>query len=199
MLDSIYHLYIRNMSFEDSVEFCMYQKIFQYPDVCAVTIKYWFQKFSSNFCYLKFDATKEPISILLRMEFLLKVKPKCQLWTIDHYMDALKVSEATAKCSGTNINDAVIFLMSRQYFRFPEVCVATIEYWFRKFSTTFYYPEYMPITDTCCHNLKMEFFKKIKDSNPSWTIDHFMDVLKVPKEAAEIYLLTLPSRHSNQQ
>ncbi|KAI4480007.1 hypothetical protein M0802_014176 [Mischocyttarus mexicanus] len=101
--------------------------------------------------------------------------------------------------SCSDIHYIIDFLLTKGYFRFPEVCGSMITYWFLRFSSDFYFPQFIPILNSINGILRLECLATLKSTNPSWQIEHFMDVLKVPKEAAEIYLLAITSRHSKQQ
>ncbi|KAI4480006.1 hypothetical protein M0802_014174 [Mischocyttarus mexicanus] len=89
---------------------------------------------------------------------------------------------------GSNVNDVIQFLMFRRHFEYPEVCSVTTRFWFEIFSTNLYYPEFQAMTRTYRYFLCTIFITSIKSSYPSWTIDYYMDALKLPKQTVEMYM-----------
>ncbi|KAI4480011.1 hypothetical protein M0802_014179 [Mischocyttarus mexicanus] len=97
MLNLLWCNYVSGQSFEDVAEICLSNQYFLFPDVCFATIEYWYERFATDFSYFNFNTIIDFVNIILRMEYLMTVKSKHPLWTINHYMDALKISEDTAK------------------------------------------------------------------------------------------------------
>ncbi|KAI4480008.1 hypothetical protein M0802_014178 [Mischocyttarus mexicanus] len=89
---------------------------------------------------------------------------------------------------GSNVNDVIHFLMFRRYFEYPEVCSVTTRFWFHKFSTSIHYPDFQSMVRIFRYFLCKIFITSIKSSCPSWTIDYYMDALKLPKQTIEMYM-----------
>ncbi|KAI4473578.1 hypothetical protein M0802_016043 [Mischocyttarus mexicanus] len=100
--------------------------------------------------------------------------------------------------NGTSVHNAAQLFMSKRYFQFSDVCFATIQYWFQRFATNFCYPECIRIINIINVGLRMECLLKLQPVHPSWTIYHYMDALKLPKNTAEWFLRTLHKINSGQ-
>ncbi|KAI4475256.1 hypothetical protein M0802_015224 [Mischocyttarus mexicanus] len=99
----------------------------------------------------------------------------------------------------TSVQDVALYLMSRHCFQLHEVCLATVEYWFQRFSSNFHYTRDKRITESTNIYLRIECLKALQILHPSWTAYHYMDALKVPKELAEWYLKKILRSRRDQQ
>ncbi|KAI4481204.1 hypothetical protein M0804_009830 [Polistes exclamans] len=84
---------------------------------------------------------------------------------------------------GTNAVDTAVKLLVKKHYRYPEVCVASVNYWFDFFTE---HPNYFS-TETNEFYVRFEerlaFLSVLLETNPFWTIDHFKDALKLRNTA----------------
>lgn len=100
--------------------------------------------------------------------------------------------------SGKDVHNSACFLMSKQYFRFPDVASATVAYWFERFNSNLsFFNDCLGIISFISLNLRLEFLSALKNVYPSWTIEHYMDALKLSRQTMEWYIRTLNRIQSN--
>ncbi|KAI4480001.1 hypothetical protein M0802_014182 [Mischocyttarus mexicanus] len=101
--------------------------------------------------------------------------------------------------AGGSVTNTIELLLPKKYFQFPEVCSATVAYWFHRFSNDFYFPAIIPIIRSVSFNLRVEFVMAMTISFPAWTKYHYMDALKINPDAVETYLGIVEKYKSGQQ
>ncbi|KAI4481167.1 hypothetical protein M0804_009793 [Polistes exclamans] len=101
--------------------------------------------------------------------------------------------------SDIGVYNSTRLLVSKQCFRFPEVASVTVEYWFERFNTNLrFFHECLGIINFISLNLRLQFLSALKDAYPSWTVDQYMDALKLSKLTMKWYLKTLHKIQCNQ-
>ncbi|KAI4475251.1 hypothetical protein M0802_015226 [Mischocyttarus mexicanus] len=89
---------------------------------------------------------------------------------------------------GSDVNEAIEYLMFRRYFEYEEVCKAVTKYWFHRFSNNTFFLNSIPLLDDVIYFLQMDSAKNFLSKYPSWKTDYYVDALKVQKDVAEVYL-----------
>ncbi|KAI4480486.1 hypothetical protein M0802_014177 [Mischocyttarus mexicanus] len=97
LLRLLWNFYINDASVVKVAQWCLSKRLFRYPEVCFITIQYWFVRFSTDFCYPQFVRKINIIMPYLRMECLMTLNSLYPSWDIYHYMDALKLPKDTVK------------------------------------------------------------------------------------------------------
>lgn len=87
----------RHESVEDTRKVLTPMGCFRYPEVCVATIEYWFERFMVDFNYFSWEETLETIGPVLSLQFLLALRTKYPTWTIDQYIDAIRLRPKIVK------------------------------------------------------------------------------------------------------
>ncbi|KAI4481061.1 hypothetical protein M0804_009687 [Polistes exclamans] len=85
-----------------------------------------------------------------------------------------------------NARDTAEDLLTYGYFKYPEVCVAAINYWFHYFDA---HPGHFE-SEYPNNNLKerLAFLSVLLRNNPLWTTHHFIDALKIMAQYVKYFL-----------
>ncbi|KAI4496415.1 hypothetical protein M0804_000225 [Polistes exclamans] len=87
----------RQESVEDTRKVLTPLGCFTYREVCVATIEYWFERFRVDFNYFSLEEPLKTVGPILSLQFLSALRTKYPTWTIDHYMDAIRLPLKTVK------------------------------------------------------------------------------------------------------
>ncbi|KAI4486398.1 hypothetical protein M0802_012289 [Mischocyttarus mexicanus] len=93
--------------------------------------------------------------------------------------------------SGISVINTAEELMSMNYFVFPDVCLAAVEYWFNIFTED--------NTIRICYlncTFRLKFFSELIKKYPTWTTAHFKDALKVSDTSIYAYMRRFGYKYS---
>ncbi|KAI4473102.1 hypothetical protein M0804_015487 [Polistes exclamans] len=90
-----------------------------------------------------------------------------------------------------SVDNTVQELLSQEYYEFPEVCSASIKYWFNVFIEDEFKYSHLNGLYFVRFGQIGEFLLQLLIENPSWTTDHFMDALKATNETIHKYMKEL--------
>ncbi|KAI4481056.1 hypothetical protein M0804_009682 [Polistes exclamans] len=95
-LETLWKYFKSDMNVNDTANEFISLGYFDFPDVCLMTVQYWFDKFKLDISYYE-TGKKLQINHNLRMPFLMSLVKKYPLWTTRHYADALRVDDSTVR------------------------------------------------------------------------------------------------------
>ncbi|KAI4475602.1 hypothetical protein M0804_014207 [Polistes exclamans] len=90
--------------------------------------------------------------------------------------------------TGISIRNTSDELMLLGYYEFPDVCLATIEFWFNTFLKYDHYNHRLFTLNFITRDDLKEFFLELIAKNPSWTTAHFVDAFKVNNKIIYNYM-----------
>ncbi|KAI4480003.1 hypothetical protein M0802_014181 [Mischocyttarus mexicanus] len=105
LLRLLWHFYINETSVDKAAQWCLVKRVFRHPEVCFVTTHYWYQRFSTNFCYPQCFRTIDIYKPYIQIEVLTALKSLYPHWNIFCFMDAIKVSKDTIKWYFHNLSN----------------------------------------------------------------------------------------------
>ncbi|XP_043499996.1 uncharacterized protein LOC122522779 [Polistes fuscatus] len=84
---------------------------------------------------------------------------------------------------GVSVENTVEELLSLNYYRFHEVCLATVKYWFNIFLD--YEMKHSRIRGifVVTYEETEAFLSRLLKENPFWTTNHFLDALKINSQS----------------
>ncbi|KAI4480005.1 hypothetical protein M0802_014171 [Mischocyttarus mexicanus] len=91
---------------------------------------------------------------------------------------------------GLHVNDAYHDMMLYGFYTYPEVCIASVKFWYYEFNTTYrnYHRTY-PLVITG-HKI-IDFLGTMVLQNPTWKSDYFTDAIKQSTFEVNQYLRIL--------
>ncbi|KAI4476300.1 hypothetical protein M0804_013716 [Polistes exclamans] len=109
---------------------------------------------------------------------------------------SLKLRQILAKMwlnflNGISVDNTAQELLSLDYYEFPEVCLATIKFWFNVFIED----DLENLDLSLLHSVRFrqfkEFLSQLLVENPSWTTAHYVDALKETDQIIRHYMKKL--------
>ncbi|KAI4475250.1 hypothetical protein M0802_015225 [Mischocyttarus mexicanus] len=97
LLETLWSFYSTTTNAKEIKQYFIKTKYFRFTEVRSATIRYWNNRFATNFCYPQFRPVINSIIGILILECVVHFKKKYPSWTIAHYMDAFKVTGDVAK------------------------------------------------------------------------------------------------------
>ncbi|KAI4481166.1 hypothetical protein M0804_009792 [Polistes exclamans] len=96
---------------------------------------------------------------------------------------------------GISVENSATEFLSKDYFVYPDVCLAVINYWFRFFNEhpTIEYPETF-----VTYEERLAFLFVLLRDNSTWTTLYYMDALKVSRGTIYNYMARLDFYHCQQ-
>ncbi|KAI4476288.1 hypothetical protein M0804_013704 [Polistes exclamans] len=92
---------------------------------------------------------------------------------------------------GISVDNTAQELLSLDYYEFPEVCLATIKFWFNVFIEDELQNRQFSLINNARFRQHKDFLLQLLAENPTWTTAHYMDALKENDQIIRNYITKL--------